>query len=1027
MSLCAAVIAEKLLQRTDVSTEEDVRIACERIFQDELARIGISYEPKYEVPVSSGRLDALFNSLIIEYKKRGLLAKGFGGFVQEKEKYLISLSEKLKMEPSSIVCVLLDGESIGFFRLSDDSRIISSGPFPVNEASIEQLICYARSTNKKALTDRNIISDFGHGAGISQNLLTALYHSLTCSNDSRTKMFFQEWKRLFGQVSGKLTDNSVQQEASSYGITLNEAEDAARFIFALHTMYALIIKHITLYVLRSKYSLSTLADETKKGIPLKEISVELESGKEYKALGIHNFLEGDYFCWYTFEWSDRLEGALHELVNRLDEYEPQTASLKPESIRDLIKGLYEGLLSKKMRHSLGEYYSPDWMAQYVLNQSGFQPGLRLLDPTCGSGTFLVMAVQQCVAAQMPLQEILQTIYGIDMNPLAVLSARTNYILAVEPLLHTVDEGIEIPVYLGDAIFSPIEIDGVYTYYLDTDEGRIEMRIPSEVLQAPGLFQRILSRMNDLIDCIWSKHSLTAEKARELLWKYVEESTVVCGLRIDAKTIIALFDTINDLEGRKWDGIWCNVIKNYCATARLPTFDVIVGNPPWVRWSELPEAYRETIKDFCKSYNLFSSDRYVGGVESDISTMVLYSAADKWLKDNGTLAMLITRSVFKTESAEGFRNFVIPSTGIQLKVQSVDDFTTLRPFENAVNKPTLLTLKKNQEETLYPLEWRVWHTEKPVPAVTSLRDVMEQSYIEKRAAYPICGRGSPWLTVPGDKLSQCLSLTKCDTDEKNYIPRKGICTDLNGVFYGTVSEGIFTNSFGETGKTKGLAQERIKVEGSLLYPIARGREITPFEWKGMGQYGIIPQTGMHGIPIQDLALHYPRAFAYFSRHKSILETRASLRRYLKKDPFYTCWNVGPYSFAKYKVCWAEISSSLKSCVISSYEGKTVIPDHKIFFVPTENEEEAHYLCAMLNAPSVEELVMNYAENTQIGTHIFDYVRIPRFDSANHTHCVLSQISKDAHEHRISAEEARDRIEQVIAKLQRASCPQAAFEG
>lgn len=1015
MSKISDIIANRLLREAVGATEEDVKMACERILREELSPLGICYAPKYEFTISSGRLDALFNSLVIEYKKRGLLAKSFDAFVTEKTKYIPSLAKELRTDPTRIICVLLDGESIGFFRCSEEHSILSFGPYPVNEASVDQLIRYAKSTNRKSLSEKNVISSFGHGSVISRAILNAMYEALSHISDQRTRMFLNEWKRLFGQVAGKVADNSIQAEAAAYGLEIHNYGEAIRFVFAVHTTFALIIKHIALYVLRSKNALDTLSDELKHGKQLKDLSTRLESGEEYKALGINNFLEGDYFCWYTFEWSDSIETAIHLLLNEIDEYEPETASLKPESIRDLIKGLYEGLLSKKMRHSLGEYYSPDWMAQYVLDQSSYRPGQRLLDPTCGSGTFLVMAIQRCIAEQLPLKDILDTVYGIDMNPLAVLSARTNYILSIEPLLKTIDESIEIPIYLGDAIFSPTESNGFYSYYLDTDAGRISLSIPSEILAVPGFFQSILSKIEELIDCRWQKQTISLEAARAQLYGYVMEAAKAYGLQFDPQHIVDLFDAIDSLEENRWDGIWCNVIKNYFATACLPAFDVIVGNPPWVRWSELPEAYRNTIKAFCKSYNLFSSDRFVGGVESDISTMVLYSAADKWLKDKGTLSMLITRTVFKTESSEGFRCFSIPTTGIKLKVCSVDDFTALRPFDNAVNKPTLLTLKKNHEETVYPVEWRVWTMREPVSPEMTLFEVKGKTDIEQKVAAPIGGKGSPWLTVPPQKLAPCLSLTKRSTDTKAYIPRKGICTDLNGVYYGTLADGVFTNSFGEVGKTKGLVPERVRIENALLYPIARGREIGPFSWNGTGKYGIIPQTGMHGFSVEDMLLRYPRAFAYFSRHKEILETRSSLKRYLKKDPFYTCWNVGEYSFAAYKVCWSEISSTLKACVLNAFEGKTVVPDHKVYFVPTEDEMEAHYLCAVLNAPSVEELVMNYAENTQIGTHIFDYVRIPRFDPANPVHTLLSRLSKSAHENRISVENTRQEIDRVIAAI------------
>ena len=56
------------------------------------------------------------------------------------------------------------------------------------------------------------------------------------------------------------------------------------------------------------------------------------------------------------------------------------------------------LMPKSLRHALGEYYSPDWLAQRTYNELEINGDIQksILDPTCGSGTFIVIAIKKMI-------------------------------------------------------------------------------------------------------------------------------------------------------------------------------------------------------------------------------------------------------------------------------------------------------------------------------------------------------------------------------------------------------------------------------------------------------------------------------------------------------------------------------------------------------------------------------------------------------------------------------------------------------
>ncbi|MEM4601838.1 MAG: hypothetical protein QW808_02950 [Desulfurococcaceae archaeon] len=102
------------------------------------------------------------------------------------------------------------------------------------------------------------------------------------------------------------------------------------------------------------------------------------------------------------------------------------------------------------------------------------------------------------------------------------------------------------------------------------------------------------------------------------------------------------------------------------------------------------------------------------------------------------------------------------------------------------------------------------------------------------------------------------------------------------------------------------------------------------------------------------------------------------------PFYMVFNAAP-SLSLYKVLWREQAGGLTATVVEpvkdEYLGRTVvIPDHKLMLIPCSKEEEAHFICAILNSCVTRLIAKSYIVETQISTHIVEYVKIPKFDPA-----------------------------------------------
>ena len=532
-------------------------------------------------------------------------------------------------------------------------------------------------------------------------------------------MVYIEWNDLFEQSTslGKLGRTKLDKYCQSIG--LPAGADLTRVLFVLHTYHALVFKILGAELvlanafvpgIRSDYCFGTSALNDA-GL-IASLEYDIEESELFRQINILNFVEGTFFSWYLLSPTRLLVESIRHLMQRISLY--RLTSLQLSQTRDIVKRLYQQLVPPALRHNIGEYFTPEWLVEFTLDRSGYCGAdilsKKLLDPCCGSGNFLIHAIERYKRqAQLTgwdeaktLQGIIEHIFGFDLNPLAVLTARVNYLIAISELLATHSD-VEIPVYQADAVYAPAINTSApattRTYQIGTRVQAIDLELPESLIQSRRLFGRILEILERTI-----RHG---DSALAFMTKVKAEPNYAAqsGAMIWEPYLIDMFHKVEALEQIPWDRIWCRIIRNYFASVAVGKCDFIASNPPWVRWSELPTKYIERIKPTCDAYGIFSEDRYFGGNELDISGMIMYTVADKWLKDlGGRLSFVITQTHFQSQSSGGFRRFEVQ--GIPLRVVSVDDFTDVRPFPGLVNRPSVLSIEKGKP-TIYPVNYIRW--------------------------------------------------------------------------------------------------------------------------------------------------------------------------------------------------------------------------------------------------------------------------------------------------------------------------------
>ena len=1021
---------------TSASKEEEIRIAAERGLAFIEHEAGIELNARHEFTIGRGRADSVYDCVIIEYKNPASADKlstqseesGNKKVVEQLKKRFYDMRTEFGRPLNTMFGVGCDGNYFIFVRFRDDKWEIQD-PVEVNPHSTERFLwaLFNLGQRGKAFSPEYLAGDFGADAKLAQDGIRALYDTICTTDDSKAQTFFQQWEILFGEVCGydvNTPSDKMKKLGESYGVY--GALRPAELLFALHTYYALFMKFLASEIVTFFHKLPTPLQriiQAGTSNKLKHEMEDLEAGSIFRHLNITNFLEGDLFAWYTTAWCAPVEKLIRDMGAKLDDYNPGTLSEDPAGSRDLLKKLYQQLFPQTVRHDLGEYYTPDWLAEHVLNKLEYtgDPEKRLLDPACGSGTFLVTAInrirkwyddnrERCPYNEGEIcEKILQNIIGFDLNPLAVMAARTNYLIAIRDLIGHVGS-VEIPIYLCDSIMTPSEYSGLIAggrlgevRELQTSAARF--LIPTEIATSHDYLAKYTEKLESCIRNGYSPEEFIEQCRDEPLPVTIEN------FHID------LYNTLVELDRENKNGVWARIIKNSFAPLFIDPVDYVAGNPPWVNWEHLPTDYRDSMAPLWQQYDLFRHKgikAQLGSAKDDLSVLTTYVTHDTYLKEGGRLGFIITQTVFKTKGGgEGFRSFTYQKGGknIFLKVLSVDDMSTLQPFEGATNQTAVFLCDKATKPFNYPVPYTLWQKTKKgrIDQDATLEEVRTETLQREFGAIPVAKNDptSPWLTAPEAALPGIQKVI----GKSNYKGHEGVNSGgLNGCYWIRIlkrlpNDELLIENFRDGAKKK-VEPVQASIEPDLVYPLLRGRDVQRWRAKPSAAIILANRTDkLAGIPETEMKRQYPKTYAYFKQFEGPLRQRSGYRKFFKPtDPFWSMYNVGPYTLAPWKVVWRDMGTDIQCAVVHEYDSAIILPEHHVMFVSLDESSEAYFLAGTLSSAPSRSVISAYTTLTGISTHILENVSIARFDPNNALHLRIAHLSECCHDAKANGDES-----------------------
>ena len=684
------------------------------------------------------------------------------------------------------------------------------------------------STEEKKYNAHAIITQFGLKSKFFKDTMKILT-DLAIKSNKLFKKHYESWYSHFKNI---------------YGVKITQD------LFLKHTYYSIVLETLLLSKLRKYY------DEKGEYTFYKRFFSDEE---------------------VLFNWIDS-----EQHINIIDNNAQENVSFSHE---DLFYELYQQVFISETRHKIGEFYTAPTLVKEMIDDS-YALGMKVLDPSCGSGTFLIGILLKILRAPLDedkKKEFINYIFGFDVNPLAVLTAKTNILMILIDFL---------------------EIESIKDTNLNVF----------------------------LMDSLFPEPSTKEQK-------------------FDVKQI-------------------------------YHSFDLIIGNPPWITYKDLHEkSYQEKIRELAEEILIKPTSQYTTHIE--LASIFFYAIPLKYLKINGKIFFVITKSVLNGDHCYRFRSFRIFDqieiwdfplsyffnvNHICLKATYIGKENKI-PIYSKFPIPTKIydeniEFKKEVMYTSLKLEDDGAKIILPEEDLLNLKEFSESTY--KKYFY----QGA--TLVPRSLLFFKID----DKLENSYL----ISPDLDVL---SRSKAQWKYSFNQT-----------EIEKPFRYKTFLNMDLIPFCIKGFRNIFLPIDKDFQFDEVY--LMKYPMSFKFYKEMNAYyIKNKKSTSDINTLFSNVNYWNklTKQVNIKANIVIYNASGSNLKSAVITNRKEKLIIGSENYYY-STDSQYEAYFLSAIFNAPILSKTIKLIKSSRHIHKRPFSYP-IPIYDDDDPLHRALATKGKKYH--------------------------------
>jgi SAM-dependent methyltransferase len=712
----------------------------------------------------------------------------------------------------------------------------------------------------------------------------------------------------------------------------------------------------------------------------------LLSGAQFTLAGLHGVVDRDFF-----DWALEVPGGdmfVSALARRLAQFDWSAVE------HDVLKVLYESVIPQETRKALGEYYTPDWLASAMVAQVVSDPVTqRVLDPSCGSGTFLFYAVRRFLdgaeAAGLPLSEAMARlpshVIGIDLHPVAVALARVTYLLALgrERLSDPERGSLSVPVYLGDSLGWDQRDDLLTLDHLVIPTESDEMLLSGELRFADHLLADS-ARFDEIVQSLVDESARAAGKGTNRL----SEGTVrrLALNDADLPALNANFARLKELHEQGRDHIWSYYIRNAARPAWLSRaenrVDILIGNPPWLSYRHMTRAMQSQFKAMASDRSFWHNE--TTATHQDLAGLFVARAVERYLKLAGHLAFVVPNSVLDREYWGGFRRGEYDGANVAFAPSW--DLRRIRPHLFPRGSAVIFGERSLSAEPV-PTKALIWSGRAPqrhaqIDSATELHHVV----------------GDLSVSTGDEELSP---YARIFSNGANLYPRLFFRVE-DAPSTGLGIPAGHRNIRSKRSATENLPWKEVAsltgtVETEFIWPTLLGEQVVPFR-VFEPEHFVIPLTNSAELlDGEDPKINaYPGLAAWMREAESHWKTHRQSEVSLADEIDRMKKLTQQIPVTQARVVYGKAGMHVAAALVTN---RQPIIENKLYWASVSSEDEGRYLVGILNAPCLTDLVrplMSYGKDERDIDKSVWKLPIPIYDPKDIIHLEIAELSRELNE-------------------------------